>query len=337
MPFAFIPTDRPVTEARPSGRRSRCARCPSGPTCAITFPKLDGYRVELPDETARSPTSTTTRGCTSTRTTVATVDRDRRHRRRAATSIDLDDVRERAPQEVAYALAERRARPARVLGYDDGPVHSPGCSRSSWRSPSEWLDECVTFEPGCDVGDAAAIAEPARTRRREGLRARSSATPSSRDAACCCRSSAASTPTAPPTTSRFLTRKVVIDADRRSRPSTTSCSTASRATPGRRPSPYLLEKRPAGARLRQERRASASRSPTSTRARTHEYVPDFLVRLRRRDDDDVERTLIVEVSGTPQVTRLARQAKAETARDQWCAAVNNHGGFGRWGYVEITT
>ena len=28
-------------------------------------------------------------------------------------------------------------------------------------------------------------------------------------------------------------------------------------------------------------------------------------------------------------------AKAETARNQWCAAVNNWGEFGRWGYVEI--
>lgn len=30
------------------------------------------------------------------------------------------------------------------------------------------------------------------------------------------------------------------------------------------------------------------------------------------------------------------RVKATTARDSWCTAVNNHGGFGRWGYVEIT-
>jgi type III restriction enzyme len=29
--------------------------------------------------------------------------------------------------------------------------------------------------------------------------------------------------------------------------------------------------------------------------------------------------------------------KAATARDQWCAAVNNDGAFGRWDYVEITS
>ena len=30
-----------------------------------------------------------------------------------------------------------------------------------------------------------------------------------------------------------------------------------------------------------------------------------------------------------------REVKALTARDQWCVAVNNHTGFGIWGFVEI--
>ncbi len=44
--------------------------------------------------------------------------------------------------------------------------------------------------------------------------------------------------------------------------------------------------------------------------------------------------LIVEVSGS-QKSPGPTAAKAGTARNQWCVAVNNHGGFGRWGYVEI--
>ena len=71
--------------------------------------------------------------------------------------------------------------------------------------------------------------------------------------------------------------------------------------------------------------------------RTHEYVPDFLVRLvdatgRRRAHADRRGVRRPEVSHSPGTV----QAKADTARNQWCAAVNNHGGFGRWGYVEIT-
>ena len=70
--------------------------------------------------------------------------------------------------------------------------------------------------------------------------------------------------------------------------------------------------------------------------KSHQYLPDFLVRLKRPEDDDVDRTLIIEVSGgrkSPGPTA----AKAQTARNQWCTAVNNDGGWGRWGYIEIST
>jgi type III restriction enzyme len=42
----------------------------------------------------------------------------------------------------------------------------------------------------------------------------------------------------------------------------------------------------------------------------------------------------VEVSGS-QKPPDPTAAKADTARNQWCAAVNNWGEFGRWGYVEL--
>ena len=67
----------------------------------------------------------------------------------------------------------------------------------------------------------------------------------------------------------------------------------------------------------------------------YDYKPDFLVRLEPRDaDDETERYLIIEVSGTFK-DQEKRSAKADTAEHKWCAAVNNHGGFGRWGFVEI--
>jgi type III restriction enzyme len=72
--------------------------------------------------------------------------------------------------------------------------------------------------------------------------------------------------------------------------------------------------------------------------RAHDYVPDFLLRLVKQHEDDVERTLVVEVSGGLKSKHSpgSVQTKASTARDTWCPAVNNHGGFGRWGYVEVT-
>ena len=68
--------------------------------------------------------------------------------------------------------------------------------------------------------------------------------------------------------------------------------------------------------------------------KSHQYLPDFLVRLKKRYEGDIARTLIVEVSGG-QKSPGPTTAKAETARNQWCTAVNNDGSWGRWGYVEI--
>ena len=43
---------------------------------------------------------------------------------------------------------------------------------------------------------------------------------------------------------------------------------------------YILDTHPRVDGVREERRASASRSRTSTTARPHDYVPDFIVRLK---------------------------------------------------------
>ena len=74
--------------------------------------------------------------------------------------------------------------------------------------------------------------------------------------------------------------------------------------------------------------------PYVHKGRSHEYVPDFLVRLETDADDDDERTLIVEVSGS----RKSPGPDRSQGRDRSGSvvrAVNNQGDFGRWGYVEI--
>ena len=72
---------------------------------------------------------------------------------------------------------------------------------------------------------------------------------------------------------------------------------------------------------------------------SHIYWPDFLLKLSTEAcaeaiDPGIERFLIVEVSGTMKSPGPTKE-KARTARDSWCVAVNNHGGFGRWGYREL--
>ena len=65
----------------------------------------------------------------------------------------------------------------------------------------------------------------------------------------------------------------------------------------------------------------------------HSYIPDYIVRFDDGHGRDDLLNLIVEVSGE---ARKDKAAKAATARDLWVPAVNNHGGFGRWAFLEIT-
>ena len=283
VPFAFIPTDRVPTRSRPrSARRSRCERCPSGPTCASRSRSSTATGSSCPTEPLFGRLR---RGLEAPRRQDDLRDLDRRSRAwsASATSIDLER-RPRRPPAASRVRARAQVLVDRLTSRHDGePVHTR-LSRSSSRSPSEWLDECVTFEPDCDPSDAAArrVAAPGR---RAAVR-RASSQPGGRprrDRSCRCFDRF--DPDGSTDDVSFFTRKVVV-RHRRSHRSTASPSTASRATPGRRRSPARSRARRASAVVREERPPRASRSRTSTPACSHDYVPDFLVRLAPDDADD---------------------------------------------------
>jgi type III restriction enzyme len=71
--------------------------------------------------------------------------------------------------------------------------------------------------------------------------------------------------------------------------------------------------------------------PYTLNGEEQNYYPDFLVRFRRPDGSIVN--FIIEVSGE---ARKDKAAKVATARTLFVPAVNNHGGFGRWAFVEVT-
>lgn len=76
--------------------------------------------------------------------------------------------------------------------------------------------------------------------------------------------------------------------------------------------------------------------PYTFEGRAARYVPDFLVRMED-PGDGVTRTLIVEVSGGAKKHHSPGPVaeKADTARHLWLPAVNRHGAWGLWGYVEV--
>ncbi|PLS84236.1 MAG: restriction endonuclease subunit R, partial [Actinobacteria bacterium] len=63
------------------------------------------------------------------------------------------------------------------------------------------------------------------------------------------------------------------------------------------------------------------------------YIPDFIAHVDDGHGPDDLLNLIVEVSGEK---RKDKDTKVSTARTLWVPAVNNHGEFGRWAFVEIS-
>jgi type III restriction enzyme len=75
--------------------------------------------------------------------------------------------------------------------------------------------------------------------------------------------------------------------------------------------------------------------PYTYEGRAANYVPDFLIRIRDQAStgpDDLL-TLVLEVSGE---AKKEKQAKVDVAEHLWTEAVNNWGGLGRWAFLEVT-
>lgn len=62
------------------------------------------------------------------------------------------------------------------------------------------------------------------------------------------------------------------------------------------------------------------------------YITDYLIHVDDGHGPNDYLNLIIEVSGE---ARKDKAAKVETARNLWIPAINNHGGFGRWAFLEI--
>jgi len=65
----------------------------------------------------------------------------------------------------------------------------------------------------------------------------------------------------------------------------------------------------------------------------HDYIPDFIVKFDDGHGKANPLNLIIEVTGEK---KKDKEVKVSTAKTLWVQAVNNHGGFGRWAFIEIS-
>lgn len=325
IPFQFISSDRPTTDPLPPKPVIEVRAVEGREHLRIDFPKLDGYRIEIPDEPLILDLADAPRLEIGPNTVPRWVELAGPV---GAAEREAGDSRVYRTQEVAYALAER------ILAKE----FNTGDDRRPWMFPQlaslcrQWLDHCVTVAEGHSIGYLvtiteaqveaceliwSAIARVVGNRRERLLPILNRFDPQGSTAEVA-----------------FLTRKATVS------PEKTTKSEVSHVTldgkDGNRWEEQLADElelsRHVAAYVKNDHLGFTI--PYVHKGRSHSYVPDFLVRLHKRDPDDVERTLIIEVSGSRK-SPGPTAAKAETARNAWCTAVNNHGGFGRWGYIEL--
>lgn len=72
--------------------------------------------------------------------------------------------------------------------------------------------------------------------------------------------------------------------------------------------------------------------PYTLNGEEHQYYPDFIACIDDGKGANNLLNLIIEVTGEK---KKDKAAKVSTARTLWVPAINNHGGFGRWAFIEI--
>lgn len=367
VPFQFLPSDRPTAEAKPPQPATVVQSVPGREAQRITFPRVVGYRFELPDaplwldddvpEFVIGPDTVPT--WTEAEPIVGTPE------------LIEDDVKDLRPRSVAYRLARRLVRREFALGqeitresssgnrYDDtqgtaasGSLDGTEASavgaaskedQRPWLFPelvricNEWINKAVRVETGFHLGylvkysvweaRAADAVYQAITSNPEDRKLKTLPILRQFD------------PVGSTAGVSFSTRKTAILTE----VNEPRCEIS-----------HVVLDGPGGNTWEQLAMAFCEHDPRVAayvkndhlgftipyvfEGRSHDYIPDFLLRLKSRGDGDVVRTLIVEVSGGQKSVHSpgSTELKAATARDSWCAGVNNHGGFGRWGYVEVT-
>ncbi|MFI5778843.1 BPTD_3080 family restriction endonuclease [Nocardia sp. NPDC051570] len=321
IPFQFISPDKPSTEPVPARPAHEVEALAGRGHLRITFPILLGYRVELPDEQIwidieQAPYfeigPNTVPRWVEMQGVVGSGERE------------AGDELAYRPQEVAYALAKRILDSQFTKADDKRPWLFPKLIQIC----REWISERVVLSNGYNLGYLMTITEAQveaaeliwESINRSADRRRQLRPMLNRF-----------NPQGSTENVYFTTHKATVATEK---------SEVSHVTLDGRDGNTWEQLLAAELELNPNVESYVKNDhlgfsiPYIHKGRTHAYLPDFLVRLRPLDGENFDRMLIVEVSGSRKSPGPA-QVKATTARETWCAAVNNHTGFGRWGYVEM--
>ncbi len=333
VPFSFIPcagsTDEPPEPREVTHVRALDERL----DCEITFPKLLGYRYDMPDEklsatfTRASRLSLSTKQIPSKTENAPIVGETTIH--------ELDDLKKRRPQEVAFLLAKlvlekyfRGDRQEPAASEEPAKEHKWESEVQAWRFPEvlaitkRWLDECVTLKDNT-FPQMLLLLELAHDAADKIYRSIAEAHHGQR----------VLKPILQPYNTVGSTRYVDFDTARpvyETRPDKCHVSHVVGDTKSwEQKMAQTLEDMGEVVHYVKNQNLGFT-IPYTLNGQEHRYVPDFIAHID--DGRDGLLNLIIEVTGQK---RKDKAAKVDTACALWVPAVNNHGGFGRWDFLEI--
>jgi type III restriction enzyme len=319
VPFSFIPCSGATNDPKPGPLPTRVRALESRIACEITFPRLLGYRYDVSGErlnatfTAESQLALSTVDIPTKTENAPIVGESSIH--------TLDDLERHRPNEIAFLLAKLTLE--KYFRDDDG-------NNKPWLFPQllgiakRWLAECVTLRDNTFpqlllliefAHDAADRIYRSIVASTDGL--------------------AALKPILRPYDNLGSTRYVDFDTTRpvfATRADKCHLSHVVADTDSwEQKMASVLEDMPEVIRYVKNHNLSFT-IPYTLNGKEKNYIPDFITCINDGNGPDDLLNLIVEVTGEKKKDKFA---KVSTARTLWVPAINNHGGFGRWSFLEV--
>jgi len=329
VPFSFLPCAGSSPQPQPPKPTRRVyAISPARDACAITFPRVVGYRYELPTERLDATFDESSRLSLTTKDIATRVDNAPIVGKISVHT--LDDLKDQRLQTVDFWVA-RRLLEGKFRVEDEHP--SLGAKAGASAEPSylfpQLLRICRAWRETClDLGDNAfpqllLVSELCDRAVERIYRAIAASTPGERVLKPILR------PYEPVGSTHevaFATVRNVYET--RADKCHLNRVVADTGSWEQKLAQTLEEMEEVIAYVKNQHLGFSI--PYAIGDEQHSYYPDFIVRIREREG---ELNLLVEVTGRRPEEKAV---KVGTARDLWVAAVNNHGGFGRWAFVEVT-
>jgi type III restriction enzyme len=323
VPFSFIPCAGSSKEPRLGPTPTHVQALPERSGSGIRFPRVLGYRYELGDERLEA------RFGAESNVVLSPEDLPTRVEMAPVIGLHevhtLDDLKRIRPQQIQFLLAKH------VL--EKYYRSEPGEAPKSWLFPQlvriarEWYERCVDCKDDA-FPQLLYFAKPAHNAADRIYRSIAAAE----------EGASRLRPILAPYEWELTTDRVAFDTTRpvyatreKCHVSHIVCDTGSWEQKVAQALEELDEVR---AYVKNDRQRPGFTIPYTVHGEQREYYPDFIARVddgRMRAPDDLL-NVVIEVTGE---MRPEKEAKVATAQRLWVPAVNNHGGLGRWAFVEI--